>query len=126
MTLAGRLYFGVMTSDDAFITYRYARQFVVSHALVYNPGEHVFGTSTPLYVLIMTVVTAIGLPVEATSVAIGTACDLLIVVTLHRLLFDAGFTRAAAVGAALAGTLPRAITRRRPAWRRRYTAFSSS
>ena len=35
--------------DDAFITLRYARNFAEGHGFVYNPGETVLGTSSPLY-----------------------------------------------------------------------------
>jgi arabinofuranosyltransferase len=109
LTVAGRLYFGVMTSDDAFITYRYARNVVTHHAFVYNVGEPVLGTSTPLYGLIMTAVIAAGLPVESTSFLIGTACDAGIVIVLFSLMSAAGLERSAALGAALAGSVPLAI-----------------
>ncbi|OGF15265.1 MAG: hypothetical protein A2W00_06665 [Candidatus Eisenbacteria bacterium RBG_16_71_46] len=38
-------------SEDAYITFRYARNFAAGHGLVYNPGEHVFGFSSPLWTL---------------------------------------------------------------------------
>ena len=38
--------------DDAYITFRYARNLLAGHGLVYNPGEWVLGTTTPLYALI--------------------------------------------------------------------------
>lgn len=36
-------------ADDAFITYRYALNLVEGNGFVYNPGERVLGTTTPLY-----------------------------------------------------------------------------
>lgn len=39
--------------DDAFITYRYAKNLNNGLGLVYNGGEKVFGTSTPLYAVIL-------------------------------------------------------------------------
>ena len=49
--------FGVIysrfTQDDAFITYRYARNLAEGIGFVYNPGEWVLGTTTPLYTLIL-------------------------------------------------------------------------
>lgn len=42
-------------SDDAYISYRYARNFAQGHGLVYNPGERVEGYSNFLYVLLMSV-----------------------------------------------------------------------
>jgi len=45
---------GPRTIDDAFITFRYAQNMLSGHGLVYNPGEAVLGTTTPVYALLMT------------------------------------------------------------------------
>lgn len=39
--------------DDAYITYRYADNFRRGLGLVYNPGEWVLGTTTPLFALLL-------------------------------------------------------------------------
>jgi len=39
--------------DDAYITYRYARNLSSGLGFVYNPGERVLGTTTPLYTLML-------------------------------------------------------------------------
>jgi hypothetical protein len=39
--------------DDAYITFRYARNIVNGIGFVYNPAERVMGTTTPLYTLLM-------------------------------------------------------------------------
>lgn len=39
----------ILPEDDAYITYRYVRNARNGQGLVYNPGERVFGISTPLY-----------------------------------------------------------------------------
>ena len=39
--------------DDAFITYRYAENIARGRGFVFNPGERVLGTTTPLYTLIL-------------------------------------------------------------------------
>jgi hypothetical protein len=41
------------TQDDVFITYSYSRNIADGHGFVYNPGERVQGTTTPLYALVM-------------------------------------------------------------------------
>lgn len=41
-------------SDDAYISYRYARNLAEGHGLVFNPGEPVEGYSNFLYVLLLT------------------------------------------------------------------------
>ncbi|NLE44954.1 MAG: hypothetical protein GX620_09560 [Chloroflexi bacterium] len=51
LALIVRLIPGPRTVDDAYITFRYARNLVNGHGFVYNPGERVLGTTTPLYTL---------------------------------------------------------------------------
>jgi hypothetical protein len=41
------------TVDDAYITYRYARNIATGVGFVYNAGERVLGTTTPAYTLLM-------------------------------------------------------------------------
>jgi len=41
------------TIDDAYITFRYAQNLLAGYGLVFNPGERVLGTTTPLYALLM-------------------------------------------------------------------------
>lgn len=53
LAVAARLLPGPRTIDDAFITFRYARNLVAGLGFVYNPGEHVLGTTTPLYTLLL-------------------------------------------------------------------------
>jgi hypothetical protein len=53
VALAARLIPGPRTIDDAFITFRYARNLLAGNGFVYNHGERVLGTTTPLYTLLM-------------------------------------------------------------------------
>jgi len=39
--------------DDAYITYRYARNLIHGEGFVYNVGQHHLGTTTPLYTLLL-------------------------------------------------------------------------
>ncbi|MBC7811790.1 MAG: hypothetical protein H7175_11615, partial [Burkholderiales bacterium] len=39
--------------DDAYITYRYAANLARGEGLVYNPGQHVLGTTTPGYAALL-------------------------------------------------------------------------
>ena len=41
------------TNEDAFITFRYARQLVEGNGFVYNLGEHIYGTTTPLFTFLL-------------------------------------------------------------------------
>ena len=49
-----RLLPGPRTIDDSFITFRYARNILAGNGFVYNPGEHVLGTTTPFYTFLLT------------------------------------------------------------------------
>jgi hypothetical protein len=53
VALTTRVVPGERTVDDAYITFRYARNLVEGLGFVYNPGEQVLGTTTPLYTLLM-------------------------------------------------------------------------
>ena len=57
LTLALALVIGLRfidsTYDDAYITYRYARNLASGHGLVYNLGQDFLGTTTPLYSLLL-------------------------------------------------------------------------
>jgi hypothetical protein len=53
LALAARLIPGPRTIDDAYITFRYARNLLDGQGFVFNPGEPVLGTTTPLYTLLM-------------------------------------------------------------------------
>lgn len=55
LAIAAGFVFRDYAPDDAFITYRYALNLASGQGFVYNPGEHVLGTSTPLYTLVLAV-----------------------------------------------------------------------
>jgi hypothetical protein len=54
VAVIARLLPGPRTIDDSYITYRYARNLLSGEGFVYNPGERVLGTTTPLYTSLMT------------------------------------------------------------------------
>jgi hypothetical protein len=58
-------------SDDAFISFRYARNLLDGHGLVFNPGERVEGYTNLLYVLLVAGVSWFGLDCVTAGRAIG-------------------------------------------------------
>ncbi len=58
LALTARLLPGQRIVDDAYITFRYARNLVRGTGFVYNPGERVLGTTTPLYTLVLAALAA--------------------------------------------------------------------
>jgi len=48
------------TVDDAYITFRYARNLANGVGFVYNAGERVLGTTTPAYTLLLAALSRLG------------------------------------------------------------------
>ena len=57
--------------DDPFITYRYAYNLAHGVGFVYNPGEYVLSTSTPLFTLLLSVFSFFNVDLPRTAVFIG-------------------------------------------------------
>jgi len=53
IALLARLLTGPHAIDDAYITFRYARNLAEGLGLVYNPGEWVLGTTAPLWAIVL-------------------------------------------------------------------------
>jgi arabinofuranosyltransferase len=67
------------TQDDVYITYTYSRNLAEGHGLVFNPGEYVQGTTTPLWALTMAGVYKLTPDLQAAG---NVLCGLLLLVTL--------------------------------------------
>ncbi|MBI2755705.1 MAG: hypothetical protein HYX52_03245 [Chloroflexi bacterium] len=59
--LAARLWSGAHPVDDAFITFRYARNLATGAGLAYNPGEWVLGTTSPVWAVLLALGYRVGL-----------------------------------------------------------------
>lgn len=57
--------------DDAAITYRYAENIASGHGFVYNLGERVLGTTTPLFTLLLALGIKLGIRVHFLSASIS-------------------------------------------------------
>lgn len=84
LVLHGRTYFGY-TSDDAYISYRYARNFSDGLGLVWNPGEYVEGYSNFLWVLILAGVDRAGGDIVPAARWIGIALAIATIAATYRL-----------------------------------------
>jgi hypothetical protein len=79
------------TLEDSLITLRYADNIAAGNGFVYNPGEHVLGTTTPLWTLTLAGVRALGIvDVPSAAKLIGIACDVVTLLLLLSLLRTAG------------------------------------
>jgi len=59
LALAARLIPGPRTIDDSYNTFRYARNLLAGEGFVFNPGQPVLGTTTPLYAFSMAAIGAL-------------------------------------------------------------------
>ncbi len=57
--------------DDLYITYRYAANIAQGVGFVYNPGEYVLSTTTPLYALVLAFFRIAGADLPTVSLLIG-------------------------------------------------------
>jgi len=62
---------GWLFIDDAYITFRYAENLARSLGFVYNPGERVLGTTTPLYCLWLALGNLAGVPTLVLALLTG-------------------------------------------------------
>jgi len=105
LAIIARLLPGARTIDDSYITYRYAQNILAGQGFVYNSGERVMGTTTPLYTFLMVLCGAVSGGVEAPfpqlALLINALADGIVCLALIRLGRQLGFQFAGS-GAALA------------------------
>ncbi|MBT3392185.1 MAG: hypothetical protein HN413_17445 [Chloroflexi bacterium] len=90
LALCARFLPGARTIDDSFITYRYARNILAGEGFVYNPGERVQGTTTPLFTLLMVMLGALRGGTTADFPAIALAVNALADTATALLLWQIG------------------------------------
>lgn len=73
--------------DDAFITFRYARNLAEGHGLVYNAGDWVLGTTAPLFALLASLIVALGGAPEIWLPWFNIVVDVAIALLVRRLMF---------------------------------------
>jgi len=71
--------------EDAYISFRYVENLLDGHGLVYNIGERVEGFTHPLWLLLITPPTALGLPVRLSALSISLLFTL---ITFYLVLFE--------------------------------------
>ena len=91
VALTARLLPGHRLVDDSYITFRYARNIVNGNGFVYNEGERVLGTTTPLYTLLLAAISILKGTSDFPILAIGTnalagAISVILLYFLTRLL----------------------------------------
>ena len=86
LTFLVRLRPSPQITDDAYITFRYAENLARGMGFVFNEGEHVLGTTTPLFAIALAMVRlALGIVPETSSHWISAAADAVTVYLLYSL-----------------------------------------
>lgn len=88
--VAARIVFYLLTqftADDAFITFRYAENLAAGLGMVYNAGEHVMGTTTPLFTALLAFGNLFA-PPQSVALFISVAASGLTAVALYHLASD--------------------------------------
>lgn len=71
-------------TDDAFITFRYARNIALGLGFVYNEGERVLGTSSPLWALILSLMEVLRIGVIHGAVLISAVASAFTAIIVYR------------------------------------------
>ncbi len=94
--------FGLSIHDDAFISFRYARNLADGHGLVFNPGERVEGYTNFSWTVLFAAVMALGLNPLSAAPVLGVLAGAGALVATGALVRPAG--RAGIVGLVVLGT----------------------
>ncbi len=104
VALVVRIFLAKHTAEDAYITFRYARNLLSGNGFVYNAGERVLGTTTPLFALMIAALGYVGIPLPIAAKAIGIAAEcvsIVIIFLLSREVLPGLWALLPAVGLAL-------------------------
>ena len=107
---AYRLGVGLHIVDDAFITFRYADNLVAGRGFVYNPGEYVMGTSSPLFAFLLALfgLVKISAPIAAFSICL--LATLLTLLVIFKIMAHAGLREGGYFTCALYAVAPFSVT----------------
>ncbi len=83
IAVALRVSLGPQVLDDAYITFRYARNLASGLGFVYNTGERVLGTTTPLFTLMLALGFKLGADPHILALALNTVADVVSIVIIY-------------------------------------------
>ncbi|MBU1627906.1 hypothetical protein KKB18_11100 [bacterium] len=81
----------IVACDDAFITFRYSENIASGKGFVYNEGERILGTSTPLFALLLAGLRLLGLDVVLSSHILSILFHFAISLLILLILKDQGY-----------------------------------
>ena len=114
LAVIARLLPGARTIDDSYITFRYARNLLAGQGFVFNPGERVLGTTTPLYTSLMVLGGALSggvtAPFPQLAMLLNALADGIVCLLLLRIAKRLGFQFAGAGAALVWAIAPFSVT----------------
>ncbi len=110
LAVAGRWFLGPHVQDDAYITFRFARNLAAGLGFTFNPPDRVLGTSTPLFTAIMALPALAGVAPAWIALTIATVADLVTIACGVWLLERHGWRVAALLYAAAIAGWPSYLT----------------
>ncbi len=96
--------------DDAMITFRYAENLASGLGFVYNAGEHVLGTTSPLWTLILALTALLHAHVPAAALWISLICSGMTAGAVYCLARALGAGRWALLAGLIYALYPRCVT----------------
>ena len=95
--------------DDAFITFRYAENIAAGHGFVYNLGERVLGTTSPLFTFVLAGAAFLGISVSGAALTISLIASAVTAGLVFRIAECWQFGRLAVVPALAYAMFPRLL-----------------
>ena len=95
------LWLGFRPFDDTYITFRYALNLATGFGFVYNIGEHVLGTTSPLWAMALAALRLAHVPIELGALTLSLTLDVATTVLLFRLLVSLDYSADISLAAAV-------------------------
>lgn len=114
LTILARVVPGPRTVDDAYITFRYAQNILNGDGMVYNTGERVLGTTTPVFTFLMaalgSIFGGINAPFPWIALLVNTLADVITTLLLIRLGENLGHRKAGFATSLIWSIAPMSVT----------------
>lgn len=105
-----RLGVGLKIVDDAYITFRYADNLVAGLGFVYNPGQYVLGTSSPLFGWLLAAFGLVKISAPHAAFFLSLVATLITLVLIFGVMADAGLREEGYLACALYAIAPFSVT----------------
>lgn len=99
-------YAPLIPNDDAYITYRHALNFVQGHGMVFNPGDRLLVTTSPLHMLVLSGIGLFITDIPKAALVLGGLASYLLVIHIYLTCYRFGYPLPGLIAATLIITNP--------------------